>query len=285
MNKTITIILAAALVMGSCATVPVTGRKQVLLVNDSEVLSASLTEYQSYMKTATRSTNAQWTAQVERVGRNIANATEAYLRQTGQSGEIRNFAWEFNLVKNNELNAFCMPGGKIVVYEGLMKLVSSDDELAVVLGHEVAHAVAKHSNERMSQQVLSQYGANVLGSVLSNKSAAIQNVAGKVYGLGTQYGVTLPFSRKHESEADYIGLIFMRLAGYDPNVALTFWQKMASMSQGSTPELMSTHPSDSKRISQIKKELPGVMSKYKPLSGTQQATPARQDVETIHFPF
>ena len=178
-----------------------------------------------------------------------------------------------------------MPGGKIVVYEGLMKIVASDDELAVVLGHEVAHAVAKHSNERMSQQVLSQYGANVLGSVLSNKSAAIQNVAGKVYGLGTQYGVTLPFSRKHESEADYIGLIFMRLAGYDPNVALTFWQKMASMSQGSTPEFMSTHPSDSKRISQIKKELPGVMSKYKPLSGTQQATPARQDVETIHFPF
>lgn len=163
MNKTITIILAAALVMGSCATVPVTGRKQVLLVNDSEVLSASLTEYQSYMKTATRSTNAQWTAQVERVGRNIANATEAYLRQTGQSGEIRNFAWEFNLVKNNELNAFCMPGGKIVVYEGLMKLVSSDDELAVVLGHEVAHAVAKHSNERMSQQVLSQYGQTCSG--------------------------------------------------------------------------------------------------------------------------
>ena len=211
MNKTITIILAAALVMGSCATVPVTGRKQVLLVNDSEVLSASLTEYQSYMKTATRSTNAQWTAQVERVGRNIANATEAYLRQTGQAAEIQNFAWEFNLVKSDELNAFCMPGGKIVVYEGLMKIVASDDELAVVLGHEVAHAVAKHSNERMSQQVLSQYGANVLGSVLSDKSAAIQNVAGKVYGLGTQYGITLPFSRKHESEADYIGLIFMRL--------------------------------------------------------------------------
>lgn len=271
MNKTITIILAAALVMGSCATVPVTGRKQVLLVNDSEVLSASLTEYQSYMKTATRSTNAQWTAQVERVGRNIANATEAYLRQTGQSGEIRNFAWEFNLVKNNELNAFCMPGGKIVVYEGLMKLVSSDDELAVVLGHEVAHAVAKHSNERMSQQVLSQYGANVLGSVLSNKSAAIQNVAGKVYGLGTQYGVTLPFSRKHESEADYIGLIFMRLAGYDPNVALTFWQKMASMSQGSTPEFMSTHPSDSRRIADIQKALPEIKAKYG--SGTQTTAP------------
>lgn len=266
MRKTIIFVLAALVVFASCSTVPVTGRKQVLLVSDSEVLTSSLTEYQKYMNTATKSTDAAQTAQVERVGKKIAAATEAYLRMNGQESEIQNFSWEFNLVKSDELNAFCMPGGKIVVYEGLMKIMSSDDELAVVLGHEVAHAVAKHSNERMSQQVLAQYGSNILGAALANKSASIQNVAGQVYGLGTQYGVTLPFSRKHESEADYIGLIFMRLAGYDPNVALSFWQKMSAASSNSTPEFMSTHPSDATRISQIKKELPTVLSKYQPLA-------------------
>lgn len=292
MKKTATLILAALLVAGGCSTVPVTGRKQMLLVNDSEVLSASLTEYQSYMKTAARSADAQRTAQVERVGRNIAAATEAYLRQSGQEAEIRNFAWEFNLVKSEELNAFCMPGGKIVVYEGIMRLISSDDELAVVLGHEVAHAVAKHSNERMSQQMLSQYGANILGAALANKSAAIQNAAGTVYGLGAQYGLALPFSRKHESEADYIGLIFMRLAGYDPGTALTFWRKMSASSAGSAPEFMSTHPSDSRRISQIKKALPEVTAKYAPLAATQKEEPTKysppsgtQETETVHFNF
>ena len=143
MRKTIILVLAALVVFASCSTVPVTGRKQVLLVSDSEVLTSSLTEYQKYMNTATKSTNAAQTAQVERVGKKIAAATEAYLRMNGQESEIQNFSWEFNLVKSDELNAFCMPGGKIVVYEGLMKIMSSDDELAVVLGHEVAHAVAK----------------------------------------------------------------------------------------------------------------------------------------------
>lgn len=284
MRKTFVLALVAVLVLGSCSTVPVTGRKQMLLVSDSEVLTSSLTEYQNYMNSATKSTNTQLSSQVTRVGKNIAAATEAYLKQSGQESEIKNFSWEFNLVKSDELNAFCMPGGKIVVYEGLMKIVSSDDELAVVLGHEVAHAVAKHSNERMSQQVLSQYGANILGVALSNKSSAIQSVAGQVYGLGTQYGVTLPFSRKHESEADYIGLIFMRLAGYDPNVALNFWQKMSSSSSSSTPEFMSTHPSDQTRISQIKKNLPTVLSKYQPLTATSTpSATSTKAVETVYF--
>jgi predicted Zn-dependent protease len=165
------------------------------------------------------------------------------------------------LVKDDQVNAFCMPGGKIVVYEGLLKLVSSDDELAVVVGHEVAHAVAKHSNERMSQQLMTQYGAQILTQALSNKSAAIQKAGSTIYGLGAQYGVTLPFSRKHETEADYMGLIFMTMAGYDPNVAITFWQKM-SAGGASVPEFMSTHPSDATRIKDIQKILPE-LNKYR----------------------
>lgn len=162
-----------------------------------------------------------------------------------------------------QVNAFCMPGGKIVVYEGLLPLVSSDDELAVVIGHEVAHAVAKHSNERMSQQLMAQYGAAILGAAVSNKSAAVQQAANTVYGVGAQYGVMLPFSRKHESEADYMGLVFMTMAGYNPDVAVNFWQKMSAGKSGSTPEFMSTHPSDATRIAEIQKVLPAIKTKYK----------------------
>lgn len=262
MKKQLAILSATALLLAACGTVAVTGRKQILLVSDQEVLSASLTQYNSYMQGATKSTSATQSAMVTRVGQKIAAATEQYLKDNGLSAEISNFAWEFNLVKDDQVNAFCMPGGKIVVYEGLMKIISSDDELAVVLGHEVAHAVAKHSNERMSQQVLAQYGAQALGSALANKSTAIQNVAGQVYGIGAQYGVMLPFSRKHETEADYMGLVFMTMAGYNPEVALNFWQKMSSASNSNTPEFMSTHPSDATRISDIRKALPEITQKY-----------------------
>lgn len=258
----LTTLLLALFLLAGCSSVPLTGRKQVLLVSDSEVLSSSLTQYNDYIKTAKKSTNTTQTAMVVRVGKKIAAATEAYLKANGMSSEIKNFAWEFNLVQDAQVNAFCMPGGKIVVYEGLMKLVSSDDELAVVIGHEVAHAVAKHSNERMSQQVMAQYGAAILGAVVSDKSAAVQKAAETVYGIGAQYGVMLPFSRKHESEADYMGLVFMTIAGYNPDVAVGFWQKMSAGSGGSVPEFMSTHPSDATRIADIEKELPGIKAKY-----------------------
>lgn len=250
------IICASTLV--SCSSVPLTGRKQVLIVSDQEVISSSLTQYQEYIKTAPLSTDSKQTAMVVRVGKKIAAATEQYLKDNGLQSEIQNFQWEFKLVKDEQVNAFCMPGGKIVVYEGLMKIVSSDDELAVVLGHEVAHAVAKHSNERMSQQVLAQYGASVLSGALGNKSQAVQSVANTVYGLGAQYGVVLPFSRKHESEADYMGLVFMAMAGYNPEVAVKFWQKMSASGGANVPEFMSTHPSDATRISDIQKHLPEI---------------------------
>ncbi|MCD7977374.1 MAG: M48 family metallopeptidase [Tannerellaceae bacterium] len=251
--------LVALMLLSGCSSVPLTGRKQVLLVPESEVLSASLTQYNDYIQHAKLSTDKAGTEKVVRVGRRIAAATESYMNSHGLADEVKNFSWEFNLVADNQVNAFCMPGGKIVVYEGLLKLTSTDDELAVVVGHEVAHAVAKHSNERMSQQVLAQYGNAILGTALSGSSAVTQAVAGTVYGLGSQYGVMLPYSRKHELEADHLGLIFMAMAGYNPDAAVTFWQKMAAQGNAS-PEFTSTHPSDANRIAQIKKYLPEAKS-------------------------
>lgn len=262
MKKKQILLMASLLMLAGCGSVPITGRKQLLLVSDQEVLSSSLTQYNDYIKSAKKSTDASQIAMVTRVGKKIAAATEQYLKNNGLSAEVKDFSWEFNLVKSDEINAFCMPGGKIVVYEGLMKLVSSDDELAVVMGHEVAHAVAKHSNERISQQMLTQYGAELLGQSISQKSEMVQAIAGTVYGIGSQYAVALPFSRKHETEADYMGLILMTMAGYNPDKAITFWQKMSAGTNGKIPEFMSTHPSDSRRINDIQKELPAIKAQY-----------------------
>ncbi|MDR0429210.1 MAG: M48 family metallopeptidase [Tannerellaceae bacterium] len=263
MKRFIGLFVTTLLLLSSCGSVPLTGRRQVLLVGDQEVLTASLTQYDNYMKSAKRSANQTMTNQVVRVGKNIAAATETYLRTNGLESEIKNFSWEFNLVQSADVNAFCMPGGKIVVYEGIMKYIASDDELAAIMGHEVAHAVAKHSNERMSQQLMTEYGAAVLGTAISGTSSAVQNIAGTVYGLGTQYGIMLPYSRKHEYEADHMGLIFMAIAGYNPQAAVSFWQKMAQGKEGGIPEFMSTHPSDVNRITELRKYLPEALKYYK----------------------
>lgn len=247
--------VVSSLIFVSCGSVPLTGRKQILLVSDQEVYEAGLTQYKSYMAEATVSSDAKRTALVKNVGSRLADATEKYLRSNGFESEIPNLRWEFNLVKNNEVNAFCLPGGKIVVYEGLFAVAQTEAELAVVLSHEIGHAVAKHSNERMSQQILAQYGMAILSSALSEKSTAVQSVATSVFGLGAQVGFMLPYSRKHEYEADYMGLVFMEMAGYDSESALTFWTKMASGSNASS-DFLSTHPSDSKRIAAIRTRIP-----------------------------
>ncbi len=267
MKKTTTLLLLAVmLLLNGCSSVPITGRKQLNLVSDEQVLSSSIASYNSFMTSAKQanaiSKDQVKTNQVIRVGQKIAAATEAYLRATGLESDIKNFAWEFNLVKSDEMNAWCMPGGKIVVYEGLMKIVSSDDDLAVVLGHEVAHAVAKHSNERMSQQVAAQAGAQVLAGVLSGQSYQTQTIAQQVYGLGAQYGVMQPFSRKHESEADKMGLVLMTIAGYNPQNAITFWQKMSANSQSNVPEFLSSHPSHETRIKDLTQWVPQVKAQY-----------------------
>jgi predicted Zn-dependent protease len=235
----------------------------VLLVSDSDVLSSSLTQYSEFMKSAKVSTNKAKTDMVVRVGKKIAAATEAYLKSNGMESEVKSFAWEFNLVQSPDVNAFCMPGGKIVVYEGILPLMTTDDEMAAVLGHEVAHAVAKHANERMSQQVLAEAGGAVLQESLGKKSETVQALAGTVYGLGAQYGVMLPFSRKHEYEADHMGLIFMAMAGYNPQSAVSFWTKMAQGKSGSVPEFMSTHPSDANRIAELNRYMPEALKYYK----------------------
>jgi len=254
---------AVIVLLAACSSVVLTGRKQLLLVSDSDVLTTSLQSYSDYMKSAPLSTNKTNTALVKKVGKNIAVAVETYLRNNGMESEIANLSWEYSLVKDTSQNAFCMPGGKIVVYEGILPVTKNETGLAVVLGHEVAHAIAKHSNERMSQQMIAQYGASITSAVFASKSAATQNIANTVYGLGAQYGAILPFSRKHELEADRLGLIFMAMAGYNPSEAASFWERMSEASAGATPEFMSTHPSDATRIAQIQKYLPEALQYYK----------------------
>lgn len=259
-NLFLLVLFAAG--MSSCSTVALTGRKQLLLVSDSEVMSLSNQSFTDYMKTAKPSTNAQNTAMVVRVGKNIATAVETYLKANGRSSDIGQFAWEFHLVQDATPNAFCMPGGKIVVNEGILPYTQNEAGLAVVLGHEVAHAVAKHSAERISQQMLVSYGGTALGVLLQNKSAATQQLAQTVYGLGSQVGVMLPYSRLNESEADHMGLIFTAMAGYDPQAAIPFWQRMQA-SGGGTPEFLSTHPSDATRIKNLQSLMPEALKYYR----------------------
>lgn len=257
-------VLLAVLLLAGCGAVPLTGRRQLLLVSDQEIYNAGLTQYKEFIQDATISSDVASAALVRTVGHKLANATERYLVANGLSSELSNFQWEFSLVEDSQVNAFCLPGGKIVVYEGLLGVAATEAELACVIGHEIAHAVAKHSNERVSQQIMTQYGMKILSSALSNKSVAVQNVATSVFGLGAQVGLMLPYSRKHEYEADYMGVVFMELAGYDSAAAVEFWTKMAylnspeSGSEGARAELsdfLSTHPSDEKRIANLQSSL------------------------------
>lgn len=255
--KKIIFCAVAAILFSACSSVPLTGRKQILLVSDQEVLSLSNQSFTDYMKTAVPSTSKTNTALVVKVGKKMAAVVETYLKNNGLEAEVANFAWEFHLVKDTTANAFCMPGGKIVVNEGILPITQNETGLAVVLGHEIAHAIAKHSNERMSQQMLAQYGSAVVGAAMSNSTQQKQQMAQTVYGLGAQFGVMLPFSRKQESEADKMGLIFLAMAQYDPNESIKFWERMSQMSGGQKPlEFMSTHPSDETRIANLKKNIP-----------------------------
>jgi predicted Zn-dependent protease len=200
---------------------------------------------------------------VKRVGERIAAAVEEYFKEKGMVQKMKNYRWEFNLVESPEVNAWCMPGGKVVVYSGLLPVARNEAGLAVVMGHEIAHAIAHHGNERMSQQLMAQLGGMALSEALKTKPQETQQLWMTAYGVGAQYGVLLPYSRLQESEADHLGLIFMAMAGYDPHEALSFWERMATASGGEKPpELMSTHPSDQTRIENIKKLLPEIMKKY-----------------------
>lgn len=266
--KFMLLAVVTALVFASCGTtrtVPITGRKQNLLVSDEQVLSLSNQEYSNFMKSAKVSTNTANTAMVKRVGQNLATAVQNYLVNNGLQSEIKNFSWEFNLVQNKEANAFCMPGGKIVVYEGLLPYTQNEASLAIVLGHEIAHAVAKHSAEQMSKQIKNQYGTQILGGVL--QAAGVSSTTTQLAQILAQKGLqfrSLKYSRDNETEADRMGLIFAAMAGYDPNVAVAFWQRMSQGSSSNQNDMFSDHPSDAKRIAAIKAEMPEALKYYKP---------------------
>ena len=271
--------MAAALLVscGTTKTVPITGRTQNLMVSDDQVLSLSFQEYSDYMKTAKPSTNSTNTAMVKRVGQNIAKAVESYLTQNGMAEEVKTYSWEFNLVQDNQVNAWCMPGGKIVVYEGLLPVTQDEASLAIVMGHEIAHAVARHSAERLSNAYKEQYGAAALSAVL--QGAGVSSGWQQLASLAHQYGgalFTSGFSRKQESEADHIGLIFAAMAGYNPEVAVTFWQRMSSATGGGSNSLFADHPSDATRIEQIQGWLPEAKKYYTPPKTTTKKTTTKK---------
>ena len=265
------IVTSILMSCGTTSTVPITGRKHRLSVSDEQVLSLSAQEYAKYMQSAKASTNATNTAMVKRVGQNLANAVESYLNTHGFANEVKYFNWEFNLVQDQSANAFCMPGGKIVVYEGILPITQDEASLAIVLGHEIAHAVAKHSAEQMSKATRSQTGLQIGSGILSaiGVDQGITSAATSIASQGLQL-MNLKYSRDNESEADYMGLIFAAMAGYDPNVAISFWQRMAAGGGSGTPAFLSSHPSDEKRIADIQKHLPEAMQYYK--GGSTQTT-------------
>ena len=247
----------------SCSTVPITGRRQLSLIPESQMLSMSFSQYDQFLKENKESNDPQKVATVKRVGEKIASAVETYLRNHGMADEVKNYKWEFHLIESNEVNAWCMPGGKVVVYTGIFPIAKDDNGLAVVLGHEISHAVAKHGDERMSQALVAQLGGIALQEALKNKPQETQQIFLAAYGVGAQVGVLLPFSRTQESEADHLGLIFMAMAGYDPHGAITFWERMMNLNTGSKPpEFLSDHPADQTRINDIKAEIPEAMKYY-----------------------
>ncbi len=252
------------MLMTACTTVPVTGRSQLNLIPGSSMMSMSAQQYGTFLKENKLSQNQQQTATVKRVGARIQDAVERYFKSSGLQEYLENYKWEFNLVEDKQVNAWCMPGGKVVVYSGILPITKDDAGLAVVMGHEIAHAIAEHGNERMSQGLIAQLGGEALSTALSTKPETTRQLWMTVYGAGTKYGALLPYSRMQESEADQLGLVFMTMAGYDPNVAVGFWERMASQKAGQGPmEFLSTHPSDATRIANIKRLIPSVLQQYK----------------------
>jgi predicted Zn-dependent protease len=255
-------VLAGGHLTTGCSKVPVTGRQQLNLIPSSTILSMSNNEYDTFLKEHRLSGDTQQTETVRRVGGRIQRAVESYFRQNNLSSQLAGYEWEFNLVEDKAANAWCMPGGKVVVYTGILPITRTEAGLAVVMGHEIAHAVAEHGNERMSQGLLTQLGGMALSEALSSKPTQTRQLWMTAFGVGTQVGALLPFSRLQETEADRLGLIFMAMAGYDPNEAVSFWQRMSASSSGAPPEFLSTHPSDKTRIDNIKKTIPEAMRYY-----------------------
>jgi predicted Zn-dependent protease len=262
------IVLATAILV-ACARVPITKRRQLNLIPEAQMIGMSLQAYQEFLDTnQVLPPTDKKVEMVRSIGNNIKNAVEQFLTQEGQSKRIENFAWEFNVVAQDVVNAWCMPGGKVVVYTGILPVTQDEQSLAVVMGHEIAHAIARHGNERMSQAMGLQLGGMAISVALSEKPALTQNIFLQSYGIGSQLGM-LAYGRNHETEADKMGLIFMAMAGYDPRVAVGFWERMGALGGNKPPELLSTHPSDETRAATLKEFMPTALKYYKPSTPPQ----------------
>ena len=257
------ILFGILLLLSGCSEVEITGRKQFNIVPDSTMNSMSFQSYGEFLSTHKLSTNAEQTQMVKRIGGRIQNAVEQYCKTNCIEDRLEGYEWDFNLVDDPNVNAWCMPGGKVVVYTGILSVAQGETGLAVVMGHEIAHAFAKHGAERMSQGLLVQLGGVALSTALKDRPELTKNLFMQSYGIGTNLGV-LKYSRTHENEADHLGLIFMAMAGYNPEEAITFWQRMAAQKTGAQPpEFLSTHPADQTRIRNLKNLLPEAMQYYK----------------------
>ena len=257
--------LVASLLFAGCSKNAITGRNQLKLIPESQLQEMALTEYKSFLsesKVVSNSGNKD-AEMVKRVGSRIATAITNFYTQEGKGDVLKGYNWEFNLVDSKEVNAWCMPGGKVVVYTGLLPITQNEAALAVVLGHEITHAVAGHGNERMSQGMLAQ-GIQVAGDVLTSNNAKVNSIFNAIYAPGAQVGVLLPNSRKQEYEADHYGLLFCAMAGYNPREAVPFWQRMAQAGGQKPPEFLATHPSDENRIAKLQGYMDDALKYYKP---------------------
>jgi predicted Zn-dependent protease len=262
-SKTIAVFVIIGIVVG-CARVPISGRRQVNLLPEIEMISSSVTYYGEFLSQNRVVPHSDPQAQmVKRVGNRIANAVETYMRSNGMANRVANFQWEFNLVEDPTVNAWCMPGGKIVFYRGILPVCQDETGLAVVMGHEIAHAVARHGNERMSQQLIVQAGGVTLAVLTQEKPQLARDLFLTSYGVGATLG-SLAFSRQHETESDQLGLVFMAMAGYNPQEAPRFWERMAAQGGGAPPEFLSTHPSHDTRIRDLENFMPEAMKYYAP---------------------
>jgi predicted Zn-dependent protease len=261
MKRSVFFIIIVVLAMDACSPVAVTGRKQLNLVSNAEILPIVNQQYDSVIRRGPLSSNREQTDLVKRVGVKIQKAVEEYMASKNLTSELQGFDWEFNLIDDPKIvNAWCMPGGKVAFYTGIMPICKDEQGVAVVMGHEVAHAIANHGRERMSTQMLAQYGLGTLGALMGQNPGAGKELLMQAVGAGTSIGL-LKFSREHESEADRIGLIFMTMAGYDPNEAPKFWERMTEGSGGQEPpEFLSTHPSHETRVKDLKGWIPEAMT-------------------------
>ncbi len=246
----------------ACAKVPITGRRQLKMIPSADIHAMSYQQYSEFLQQHPLSRDGQKVNMIKMVGKRIQNAVERYMEENGYKKWLKGYDWEFNLIEDPTMNAWCMPGGKVVFYTGILDVCQDEEGVAVVMGHEVAHAIARHGNERMSQGLVQQLGISALATAMKTQPAATQRLFLQSVGVGTQLGVMLPFSRKHESEADHMGLIFMAMAGYNPEAAPKFWERMDAMSGGETPEFMSTHPSNENRIKNLREKMPEALKYY-----------------------